>query len=42
MDTSMMKKHSVLHAAKVFGMLLVLSALIVGLRYVVFLLRFLH
>ena len=42
MDTIMMKKHSVLHAAKVFGMLLVLSALIVVLRYVVFLLRFLH
>ena len=42
MNTIMMKKHSVLHAARIFGMLLVLSALIVGLRYVVFLPRFLH
>ena len=42
MDTIMMKKHSVPHAAKIFGMLLVLSALIVGLRYVVFLPRFMH
>ena len=42
MNMIMMKKHSALHAAMVFGMLLVLSALIVGLRYVVFLPRFLH
>ena len=42
MNTIMMKKHSVLHAARIFGMLLVLSALIVALRYVVFLPRFLH
>ena len=42
METIMMKKHSVPHAAKIFGMLLVLSALIVGLRYVVFLPRFVH
>lgn len=42
MDTIMMKKHSALHAVKIFGMLLVISALIVGLRYAVFLPRFVH
>ena len=42
MDTIMMKKHSALHAVKIFSMLLVISALIVGLRYAVFLPRFVH
>ena len=42
MDTVMMKKHSVLHATGTIGMLLLLSALAIGLRCAAFLPRFLH
>ena len=42
MNTITIKKHSVLHAARTIGMLLLLSALAIGLRCAVFLPRFLH
>lgn len=42
MDTVMMRKHSVLHTARTIGILLLLSALAIGVRCAVFLPRFLH
>ena len=42
METEMMKKNAVLHAARTIGMLLLLSALAIDLRCAVFLPRFLH
>lgn len=42
MNTITIKKHSVLHAAGAIGMLLLLSALAIGLRCAIILPRFLH
>lgn len=42
METEMTKKNAVLNAARTIGMLLLLSALTVGLRCAIILPRFLH